>query len=176
MTIQEIYTVELICQLIRQMRSKASFDFVNGNIIPPDINTTRRQRGLLKWTYSRSNLKPRSLENSIVKACNWLRMLGLIPQKIKNLSENASKYLIHNIAHMYLSNNTEVFNVYFWSPYRCLRHVFFFFFYRVALSFSYFLKKNRTRLFFGKYAGFQGEELNCRTEKLFFVHLAISIL
>ena len=125
LTIEVKYNVELICELMRQLRGNSRFDFETSNLIPPVINTRKRQRGLLKWTYNRTKLKPRSLENSIVKTYYWLRMLDLIPQKIKNITKNASENLIHNIAHTYLSNNTEVPNVYFWSPYRCLRHVFF---------------------------------------------------
>ena len=59
-------------------------------------------------------------------------------------------------------------NVSFWSPCRCVRHGFcFFFHYRVALSFSYSLKKISSR-FFLKSMKFSGRRLKGRAEKLFF--------
>ena len=51
-----------------------------------------------------------------------------------------------------------------------------FFIYRVELSFSYSLKKNPTRLFFGKYVGSQGEDLIVEPKSFFLVLLAISSL
>ena len=113
LTIHETYIVELVCELFRQLRGNSPFDFVAGSFIPPDINTRRRKRGLLTITYSRTETKRRSLKNSIVKTYNWLKTLDLIPSNIRNLSENATKNLINGIAHNYVSNNRDVFNVYF---------------------------------------------------------------
>ena len=113
LTIHETYIAELVCELFRQLRGNSPFDFVAGSFIPPDINTRRRKRGLLKITFSRTETKRRSLKNSIVKTYNWLKTLDLIPSNIKNLSENATKNLINGIAHNYVSNNRDLFNVYF---------------------------------------------------------------
>ena len=145
--------------------------FINSsNFISPDMST-RRHRVLLKLAHNRTKFKRRSLENSIVRTCNWLKMLDLIPQNMKNLTENAAKNFIDTIAHTYVSNNTEDFDVYFCSPYRCLQHVFFlFFFHRVALSFSYL-----NWLFFGLYVGSEDQDLIVEPKSFFFVLSAISL-
>ena len=109
LTIHEMCVLELTCELIWQLKDKSHFDFVTGNFIPGDRNTRRRQRSLLKLTYNRTSLKRRSLGNSIVRTYNWLMMLVLIPQNMKILTENATKNLIHNIAHMYVSKTMVYF-------------------------------------------------------------------
>ena len=43
LTKHEMYVVELLCELIRQLRGKSPFDFVTGIFSPSDINTRRRR-------------------------------------------------------------------------------------------------------------------------------------
>ena len=74
----EMYVVELIREMIRQMRDKSPSIFVIGNFIPRDIITRIIQRGLINLTYIWTKFKRLSLENSIVGTCNCLRMLDLI--------------------------------------------------------------------------------------------------
>ena len=137
LTIHEKYVVELICELIRQLRGKPLFDYLTGNLIPPDINTRRGQGGLLKSTYNRTKLKWRAMEKSIMRTYNWLRMLDVILQIVKKLTEIATKKNpIHNIAHWYASNkkkslmsffdlHTDVCDMFLYSP--CNVGIFLFF-------------------------------------------------
>ena len=113
LTVHELYVVELVRELFRQLRGKSPFDFVSGNYIPADVNTRRKAKGLLAITYSRTILQRRSLKNTIVRTYNWLRTLDLIPNNLKTLSELSVKSLITNIAINFISNNSEVFSIYF---------------------------------------------------------------
>ena len=113
LTVHELYVVELVRELFRQLRGKSPFDFVSGNYIPADVNTRRKAKGLLAITYSRTILQRRSLKNTIVRTNNWLRTLDLTPNNLKTLSELSVKSLITNIAINFISNNSEVFSIYF---------------------------------------------------------------
>ena len=113
LTVHELYVVELVRELFRQHRGKSSFDFVSGNHIPANVNNRRKAKGLLTITYSRTILQRCSLKNTIVRTYNWLRTLDLLPSNLTTLSESSVKSIIANIAINSVSNNSEVFSIYF---------------------------------------------------------------
>ena len=63
LTVHELYVVELVRELFRQLRGKSPFDFVSGNYIPADVNTRRKAKGLLTISYARTILQRCSLKN-----------------------------------------------------------------------------------------------------------------
>ena len=83
--------VELIYNLIRQLRVKSLSYFSIGKFMRPDANTRRKQLLMLKLTYNGTKIKRRSWENSIVRTYNWLRMLDSISPDVKNLTGNTTK-------------------------------------------------------------------------------------
>ena len=113
LTVHELYVVELVRELFRQLRGKSPFDFISGNFISADVNTRRKVKVLLTITYSRTILQRRSLKNPIVRTYNWLRTLDLIPSNLTTLSESSVKSVITNIAINFVSNNSEVFSICF---------------------------------------------------------------
>ena len=109
----QMYVVELVRELFRQLRGKSPFDFVSGTYNLADVNTRRKAKSFLATAYSRTILQRRSLKNTIVRTYNWLRNIDLTSSNLKTFSESSVKSVIANLANSFIWNNSEVISFYF---------------------------------------------------------------
>ena len=86
LTVFELFLVELIKELFKQIRLESPSQLLNLGSMPENIHLTRfRRKQLLPSIYCRTTLKRKSLTNSLRIAHNWLMELKLIPMNLKDL-------------------------------------------------------------------------------------------
>ena len=101
LTVFELFLVELINELFKQIRLKSPSQLSELGNIPEKIHATRfRRKHLLPSTYCRTT-KRKSLTNSLRIAHNWLMELKLIPMNLKDLLAITVKNYIMTLQNIY---------------------------------------------------------------------------
>ena len=91
----QLFLSQLTSELFRQKRGNSPFNSLGRFFIPKEVNTRRREKGLIPNQFSRTTFKQRSLKISILKLYNWFHSANLIPYHLKNFICYAIKsYLI----------------------------------------------------------------------------------
>ena len=109
----ELFIVEVIQDLFKQIR-KVSFlelylTFTTGKL----INTRWVVKGLLDVPYSRTNVKRKSLSNTMIRAYNSLLDFDLIPENLEDLMKNQIKMYIKDALSVYIKNNRDLMEIFF---------------------------------------------------------------
>ena len=109
----ELFIVEVFQELFKQIRKESSLElsltFTTGKL----INTRRVVKGLLDVTYSRTNVKRKSLSNTMIRAYNWLPDFDLIPENLEDLTKNQVKMYIKDALSVYIMNNRDLMEILF---------------------------------------------------------------
>ena len=114
LTVFELFVLENIKELFRQLRSEAPESFIVLDANDVGTYTTRwNMKKLMPAQYSRTVLKRRSLENLLRLTYNWLMEAELIPTYLRKLSSYQVKKLITSITANYVVDNKHLFAYYF---------------------------------------------------------------
>ena len=109
----ELLIVEVIQELFKQIRKESSLElsltFTTGKL----INTRRVVKGLLDVLYSQTNVKRKSLSNTMIRAYNWLLDFDLIPENLENLTKNQVKMHIKDVLSVYIMNKRDLMEIFF---------------------------------------------------------------
>ena len=114
LTVFELFLVELIKELFKQIRSESPSQLLDLGNIPENIHATRfRRKQLLPSIYCINTKKRKSLTNSLRIAQNWLMELELIPMNLKDLPAITVKNYIMTSTKLYIVDNKDLFNLFF---------------------------------------------------------------
>ena len=114
LTVFELFVLENIKELFRQLRSEAPKSFIVLDAIDVGTYTTRwNMKKLMLTQYSRTVLKRRSLEKLLRLTYNWLMEAELIPTDLRKLPSYQVKKLITSITANYVVDNKHLFAYYF---------------------------------------------------------------
>ena len=103
LTVFELFLVELIKELFKQIRLESPSQLLKLGNKPENIHVTRfRRNQLLPSLYSRTTLKRKSLTNSVRIAHNWFMELKLIPMNLKDLPAITVKTYIVTWTKLYI--------------------------------------------------------------------------
>ena len=81
-----MYISELVIEFFKHVRGNSLFDHMKDHFVPYEINKRRKSKSLPPVTIDRTQLKRRSLKNSVIKTYNWLKSCDLMPQKVESLT------------------------------------------------------------------------------------------
>ena len=110
----ELFLVDLIKELFKQIRLESPSQLLDLEIIPENIHATRfRRKQLLPSIYCRTTLKRKSLTNSLRIEHNCLVELKLIPMNLKDLSAITVTNYIMTLTKLYIVDNEDLFNLCF---------------------------------------------------------------
>ena len=114
LTVFELFILENIKELFRQLRLEAPKSFIVLDANDVRTYTTRwNMKKLIPAQYNRTVLKRRSLENFLRLTYNWLMEAELIPKEVRKLSSYQVKKLITTITTNYVVDNKYLFAYYF---------------------------------------------------------------
>ena len=114
LTVFELFILENIKELFRQLRLEAPKSFIVLDANDVRKYTTRwNMKKLIPAQYNRTVLKRRSLENFLRLTYNWLKEAELIPKDVRKLSSYQVKKLITSITTNYVVDNKYLFAYYF---------------------------------------------------------------
>ena len=109
----ELFIVEVFQELFKQSRKESSLElsltFTTGEL----INTRRVVKGLLDVPYSRTNVKRKSLSNTMIRVYNWLLDFDLIPENLEELTKNQVKMYIKDALSVHIMNNRDFMEIFF---------------------------------------------------------------
>ena len=93
-TVYELYVIELVKELFKQIRSESPLQFV----VPQSLTVTKKQtiwslRGLFPPPISKTTKNKKSLANLLKKTYNWLKQLKQLPEKFKTLVFSKRKHI-----------------------------------------------------------------------------------
>ena len=113
-TVYELYVIELVKELFKQIRSESPLQY----IIPQSLAVIKKQtrwslRGLFPPSISKTTKNKKSLANLLKKTCNWLKQLNLLPENFQNFSFQQVKAHISKISELYIKDNRDVFALYY---------------------------------------------------------------
>ena len=114
LTVFELFILENIKELFRQLRLEAPKSFIVLDANDVRTYTTRwNMKKLIPAQYNRTVLKRRSLENFLRLTYNWLMEAELIPKDVRKLSSYQVKKLITSITTNYVVDSKYLFAYYF---------------------------------------------------------------
>ena len=112
-TVFELFLVDLIKELFKQIRLESPSQLLDLGNIPEKIHATMfRRKQLLPSIYCRTTLKRKSLTNSLRIAHNWLMELNIIPLNLKDLPAITVKNYIMTLTKLYIVDNKYLFNLF----------------------------------------------------------------
>ena len=96
LTVFELFLVDLIKELFKQIRLESPSQLLDLGNIPENIHATMfRRKQLLPSLYYRTTLKRKSLTNSLRIAHHWVMELKLIPMDLNDLPAfNVNDYMM----------------------------------------------------------------------------------
>ena len=113
-TVYELYTLEIVEELLKQLRNESAVQYLEIPNVTDAIMTTRwRAKGLFSTTYSRTVTKRKSLENTLRKTYNWLKWMDLIPNDINKLSSHKMRAYLTKLGYLYIIDNKELHSILF---------------------------------------------------------------
>ena len=114
LTVFELFVLENIKELFRQLKSEAPKSFIVLDANDVGTYTTRwNMKKLMPAQYSWTVLSRRSLENLLRLTNNWLMETELIPTGLRKLSSYQVEKLITSITANYVVDKNNLFAYYF---------------------------------------------------------------
>ena len=113
-TVHEFFMNEIVSDVSKEMRSDSPLKLLDFEKLSKSNTTTRwNSKGVFAPIVSRTVVKKKCLANSSMKAYNWLTELSLIPRNLINLSQEQLKKHIKLVNDLYITDNKELFSLYF---------------------------------------------------------------
>ena len=114
LTVFELFMVEILKELFRQLKSESPRILlqINQNS-DPKFQTRWNKRNLYTPTYSRTVTNSKSLTNCLQKAYNWLKNLDLVPSLPCKLSPRQLKQYISKITSLYIVDNKQLLELFY---------------------------------------------------------------
>ena len=114
LTVFELFMVEILKELFRQLKSESPRILlqINQNS-DPKFQTRWNKRNLYTPTYSRTVTNSKSLTNCLQKAYNWLKNLDLVPSSPWKMSPRQLKQYISKITSLYIVDNKQLLELFY---------------------------------------------------------------
>ena len=114
-TVFELYLVELVKELFRQLQSQSPTNFLpEMNSIAVKKHVTRsKMKGFLPIIRGRTLMKRKCLQNALCKSYNWLTQLNLLPTNIHSLTKLQTRSLINKLSTLYIFENKQLLTLFF---------------------------------------------------------------
>ena len=113
-TVYELFLNEVVSEVFKEMRFDSPLKLLDFEKLPKSNTTTRwNSKGVFAPIVSRTVVKKKCLANSLMKAYNWLTELNLIPPNLLNLSQEQLKKHLKLVNDLYITDNKELFCLYF---------------------------------------------------------------
>ena len=110
LTVYERNILELCHEIFRQMacKNEAILDLKED----PNTHIARKRKKLIPSFYKRTKKKRLFQKNEKIMVYNWLKTLNLIPDNIDSLTKNIPKANAKRISHLYIVDNTDIFEMF----------------------------------------------------------------
>ena len=114
LTVSELFQVEILKELFRQLQCKSPRTLLQPNENPnPNYQTRLRKKNMFTPVYSRTVTNKKSLTNCLRKAYNWLLNLDLVPYSLWQMSPRQIKQLITKITSLYIIDNKQLSELFY---------------------------------------------------------------
>ena len=115
-TVYELFINEVVSEVFREMISVSPFKLLDFEKLPKSNTTTRwNSKGVFASIVTRTIVKKKCLTNCLIKAYNCLTELNLIPPNLINVSQEHSKKHIKVVNDLYITDNKDLFGLYFYA-------------------------------------------------------------
>ena len=92
----------------KQIKGSSPFNFLESFFILKDVNTRRKDVGLIPATYTCTKFRQRSLKVSILKSYNCLKGINFLPQEVKSLCDRILSKHLHMISQNFIFGKKKV--------------------------------------------------------------------